>query len=121
MKALQSAIAVVIGYVIFAGSAVLLFRLTGHDPHAPQSAVFMGLVVIYGMAFAALGSVVAMRIAPSRASLHALLVALLIATGAGVSLLTSPATDASWSQWGALIFMAPCAWAVSRFTKPHTP
>lgn len=85
----------------------------------------------YGVGVNGLRSVVAVMvgymifaaIAPSRAplhALHALLVALLIATGATVSLLTSPAADASWSQWGALIFMAPCAWVVTRFTSRST-
>ena len=120
MGVFRSILAVVAGNMIFAVSAVLLFRLTGHDPHAPQSMVFMVLVVAYGMAFAAIGGVIATRIAPSRAAMHAALVALLIAAGAAVSLLTSPPTDASWSQWGALIFMAPCAWLVSRMPNRTT-
>ena len=31
---------VILGYLIFAGSAFLLFRITGHDPHAPASISF---------------------------------------------------------------------------------
>ena len=102
--------AVTVGYLIFALSAVALFRLSGRDPHASQPLGLVIVSVIYGMVFAALGGVIAARLAPSRSLLHAGSVAVLLALGAGVSLVASPAADATWSQWAALALMAPSAW-----------
>ena len=48
---MRTVIAVIAGYVIFAASAVLLFNLTGHDPHAVASGQFMMVSIVYGMAF----------------------------------------------------------------------
>lgn len=107
MKGLRSLAALVVGYAIFVVSAILLFQLSGHDPHAPQPTWFMIASTAYGMAFAALGGFVAARIAPTRPRLHACATAGILAAGAIASLLSSPATDATWSMWGALLLMAP--------------
>jgi uncharacterized membrane protein YhaH (DUF805 family) len=66
------------------------------------------------MVFAALGGLAASRIAPHGGWAVVGMTALLV-VGASVSLVTSPAADARWSQWCALIFMAPCAYLASRF------
>lgn len=109
MTVLRSILAVIAGYLIFALSAVLLFHLSGKDPHAPQSVPFMIFAIVYGMCFALLGGVASIRIARMRPVMHAALVAGLIALGATVSLVASPGAGATWSQWGALLLMAPCA------------
>ena len=109
-RVLRTIAAVTVGYLIFALSAVALFRLSGRDPHAPQPLGVVIASVIFGMVFAALGGVVAARLAPSRALRHAGGGAVLLALGAGVSLVASPAADATWSQWAALALMAPNAW-----------
>lgn len=112
MSILRSIAAVVGGYLIFAIPAFALFQLTGREPHAAQPLWFMVVSTLYGMLFAALGGFVAARIAPMRPSLHATIVAGVLALGAIVSLVTS--TGASWSQWTALIFMAPSTFLGSR-------
>jgi hypothetical protein len=61
------------------------------------------------MAVACAGGLAATRLAPGRRALHAAMVAVLIAAGAITSLLTSPVTDATWSQWTAVALMAPSA------------
>ena len=109
-RVLRTVAAVIVGYLIFALSAVSLFRLSGRDPHALQPLGFVIASVIYGMVFAALGGVVAARLAPSRALLDAGSVAVLLALRAGVSLVASPGADATWSQWAALALMAPSAY-----------
>lgn len=119
LRILRSTAAVIGGYLVFALSAVAIFQLSGRNPHAPQPLWFMGLSVLGGSAFAALGGFIAARIAPGRPLLHAGLVALVLALGASASLRMSPATDATWSQWTALILMAPSAylggwWAAGR-------
>lgn len=114
IKLLRSIAAVFLGYVVFAVSALALFQLSGRNPHAGQSTGFIVFTVVYGMVFAWLGARLAMKIAASHPARHATALALLIATGATVSMLTSPAADQSWSQWTALLLMAPSAWFAGR-------
>ncbi len=114
MNTVRSVAAVLIGYVVFAGSAVLLFNAAGRDPHAPQSLGFIIFTVVYGILFAGLGGLLAARIAPKKPTVHAALVSLLIALGATVSLLAAPGAGSTWSQWAALIFMAPSAWGATK-------
>jgi len=115
MKVLRSIAAVVVGYAVFVVSAVAFFQLSGREPHAPQPLWFMVVSTAYGMVFAGLGGIFSARIAPSRPRLHAGITALILAAGATASLLSSPATDATWSMWGALLLMAPCSWAAGIF------
>jgi len=110
MRALRSVLAVLGGYLIFALSAVALFQLSGRDPHAPQPLWFVIVAVAYGMLFAGLGGILAARLAPTRARLHAASVALVLGLGAAVSLIASAGTGATWSQWSALVLMAPSAY-----------
>lgn len=107
MKGLRSLAALIVGYLVFVISAVAFFKLSGREPHAPQPTWFMVVSTIYGMLFAALGGYLASRIAPSRPRLHACATAGILAAGAIASLLSSPATDATWSMWGAILLMAP--------------
>ena len=113
MKIVRSALAVILGYVVFAASAVLLFNTARRDPHAPQKLGFIVFAVFYGVTFAGLGGLLAARIAPAKAMLHAALVALIIALGAIVSLVARPGAGSTWSQWTALVLMAPSAWAAA--------
>jgi nitrate/nitrite transporter NarK len=116
---LRSAASVLAGYLVFAGSAVLLFQLTGRDPHAPQDLAFTVLTVMYGILFAWLGGRLAARLSSSHPSRHAGLVAAMIALGATISLIASPGAGATWSQWSALLLMAPCAWAAGLGRREH--
>jgi hypothetical protein len=108
MPLMRSIIAVLVGYIVFAGSAVLLFQVSGHRPHTAASLSFKAGTVVYGMFFAAVGGWVTAWIAARRPIAHGVLLACVIATGAVVSLLLSHAA-ATWSQWSALLLMAPVA------------
>jgi hypothetical protein len=112
VKLLRSVAAVIAGYLVFAVSAVLLYSLSGMNPHAPQSMPFMIVAVLYGMVFAAIGGMVTVSVARLRPLFHAALLSALIALGAALSLITSPAIDARWSQWTAIVLMAPCAFLI---------
>ena len=101
--------AVLVGYLIFAISAALLFSLTGQNPHAAASSQFMMLTTIYGMVFAAVGGYVAEWLAQAPRGERRLPLGVVIAVGARVSLITSPRQDARWSQIAALVLMAPSA------------
>jgi hypothetical protein len=100
---------VIVGYLVFAISAALLFSLTGQNPHAAASIQFMMMTTIYGMVFAVIGGYVAEWLARAPAWRAAIAVGVVIAVGATVSLITSPRQDARWSQLAALVLMAPSA------------
>ena len=106
---LRSIAAVVAGYVVFAGSAALLFQLSGIDPHAPSSAGFKIGSIIWGVVFALVAGWLTARVAARRPGAHAAVLALLIAAGALISLLASSPASV-WSQMAALVLMAPAAW-----------
>ncbi len=97
---------VIIGWLMFVLSAVLLFRLAGQEPHAPATTKFMIGSIIYGVGFGFLGGLVAASIAKRRAAGFA--VGTIIALGAIVSLLAQP-SGARWSPVSALVLMAPAA------------
>ena len=69
---------------------------------------------MYGILFAALGGFIAVRVSRSHSLRHVAAVAVLIAAGAIVSVLTAPGADAKWSQLSALLLMAPAALAGGR-------
>jgi pimeloyl-ACP methyl ester carboxylesterase len=104
----RSVLAVVVGYLVFAGSAALLFQITGQAPHAPASPEFMASSILYGVVFAGLGGYVAARVARHQPARHAALVAGLIALGAVISLVMG--SGSAWSQVAAILLMAPAAW-----------
>src|SRR5690349_942951 len=96
-------IGIIIGYVIFAGSAAALFQVTHQAPHASAPAAFIVLTTIYGMFFVALGGYVAQVIARSASGAAALGVGVVIALGAIISLVMTWSEAAHWSQWAALV------------------
>jgi hypothetical protein len=55
MSILRSILSVILGYATFVISAVLLFQLSGIDPHADPSIGFIILTVAYGLVFSLIG------------------------------------------------------------------
>jgi len=55
MNILRNILSVIFGYAIFVISAVLLFQLSGIDPHADPSTGVIILTVAYGVLFSFLG------------------------------------------------------------------
>ena len=105
----RTIVAVVIGYVIFAGSIFALFKIAGLEPRAPASTGIMVGSIGYGIAAAMLAGYVAARIAVDRPMMHAALVGAVIAAAALFAMATRPETAATWSYWAALLVMAPAA------------
>jgi hypothetical protein len=105
---LRSIGAVAAGYLVFAGSAALLFQLSGQEPHAPSTAAFKIVSTVWGCLFALIAGFLTAHIAGRKPSTHAGVVALLVAAGALVSLIAAPGDR--WSQLTALLLMAPLAW-----------
>ena len=106
---MRGVLAVVSGYLIFAGSAVLFFRLTNVDPHSPAAIGFEMLTIVYGLAFALLGGFVAGKIARRTDLLWGIVLALVIALGATVSIIARPGAGALWTQTAALLLFAPAS------------
>lgn len=110
--------AVAAGYLVFAGSAALLFQLSGQAPHAPATQAFKIGSIVWGCVSALIAGFLTAHVAGRRPSTHAAIVALIIAAGAVLSLVLAPPGTARWSQVAALVLMAPCAWiggAVARW------
>jgi hypothetical protein len=114
---LRSIGAVAAGYLVFGGSAVLLFQLSGQPPHAAASTSFKIASVVWGAVFALVAGWLTARVAGTRPATHAAVLAAVIALGALVSLLLS--SGERWSQIGALAVMAPCAWAGGVLSRRH--
>jgi hypothetical protein len=106
---LRSIGAVIAGYFVFAASALLLFQLSGREPHADAPLAFKAATTLWGAVFALVGGWLAAHVGVRRPALHGAAVAALIALGAIGSIAARP-SDALWSQLAALVVMAPCAW-----------
>jgi peptidoglycan/LPS O-acetylase OafA/YrhL len=106
---LRSIGAVAAGYLVFAASAVLLFQVSGREPHDDASTAFKIVSIAWGTVSALVAGWLTARIAARRGGTHAAAVAVIIAAGALLSLLARP-SDAIWSQVAALVIMAPGAW-----------
>ena len=100
-------LAVVAGYLIFAVSAVLLFRLANVDPHSPAALGFKVLTVAYGLTFAYIGGFVAGQIARRTDLVCGIVLAIVIALGATISMSARPGAGAPWTQLAALFLFAP--------------
>ena len=109
----------ILGYVIFAAPAAVMFNLMGWDPHAPAPLTVMAASTLVGIVAAAAGGFVAARV--GRARWPSAVVAALIVTGAVISLATSPGAGAIWSQLVAILLMAPVAWLAGRYGLPPRP
>ncbi len=108
---MRAFLAVVAGYLIFAVSAVLLFRLANVDPHSPAGMGFKALTVAYGLAFAHIAGFVAGRIAGRADLVCGIALAVVIALGATISMIARSGTGALWTQTAALVLFAPSALA----------
>ena len=103
---LREVIAGVVGFLIFMCASAVLFYAAGYDPYEPVARSFQVMSVAYGVVFALISGYVAAVISPASNGRPVLMVALLIAVLAIVSLLTGEGVEA-WSQISALILMAP--------------
>ena len=109
MNIARSILAVVVGYLIFATSAFAFFQVSGQPPHQVAPLPIMLESIAFGMVFSLLGGYVAAWLAQRRPVAHGVAVAVVLAIGAAVSLLSTLGKGAVWSQVAALTLMAPCA------------
>lgn len=105
MKIARNILGLIAGYLIFAVSAVLLFKLSGIDPHAEASASLIAGVVVFGAVFAFIGGFVAKLIAASRTLIVNIVLAVLMAGFAAFSLTKSDGSH--YTQLAAIFIFAP--------------
>ena len=108
---MRAFLAVALGYLIFAGSAVLLFWVTKVDPHSPASVGFEIFAIAYGLAFSLLAGFAAGKIARRTDLVSGIALALVIALGATISMIARPGAGALWTQTAALLLFAPASLA----------
>ena len=108
---LRSVAAVLMGYLLFALTAIAFFRLSGHDPHAPAGAAFMVISILYGMVFSVAGGYVAATVAGlgKYEFEHAFGVATLIAAIGAASFIAEAPGESKWTQLSAVLIIAPAA------------
>ncbi len=109
MNIARNILGVIVGYLIFAVSAVLLFQLSGIDPHADAGIGTMVLVIVFGAFFAFIGGYTARLIAFARSLAVNIVLFCLIAGFALISLLKSDGSH--YTQIAAILFFAPMSMA----------
>jgi hypothetical protein len=95
---------IIIGYLIFAFSALVLFRVTHHNPHAPATPSFEITAIAYGIFFAFLAGYWGNMIAGRSDFVVPGSIAVIVAVGAIVSMAFK---GISWSPLSGLILMTP--------------
>jgi peptidoglycan/LPS O-acetylase OafA/YrhL len=105
----RSILGVIFGYLVFAISAVLLFRITNRNPDDPAEFAFVAFSIAYGACFGMLAGLIAARVAGRRQVLHAGIVAVLVALGAAISIAFHPRQGSLWTQLSAIFIFAPSA------------
>jgi len=106
---MRSFLSIVAGYLVFSITAVLLFRISGVNPHQSPAIEFIIGSIVYGVFFAGLGGYVSAAIARRKELTHALAVASIIAVIAIVSIILAPKEGVLWSELATLLLMAPAA------------
>lgn len=105
MGIVRNILAVIVGYLIFAVSAVLLFQLSGIDPHADSGFGTILLVVVFGAVFSFIGGLAAKAIAATSSLVVNVVLAVLMAGFAAFSMVKSPGSH--YTQIAAITVFAP--------------
>ncbi len=105
MAVFRNILGVIFGYFIFAIGAVMLFRLTGIDPHADVGLATKALVIGGGAVFGFASGYVAKLIASTRTLIVNIVLSLIMAGFAAVSLFMSAGEH--YTQIAAIFLFAP--------------
>lgn len=107
MKILKNILAIIVGYAVFVISAVLLFKLSGIDPHADPSIGIMALTIVYGIVFAFAGGFLTQLISGCSTLKVTYILAAIMAGFAAFSMFKSGGNH--YSQLAAIFLFAPAA------------
>lgn len=105
MSVFRNVFGVIVGYLVFAVSAVLLFSLAGIDPHAAAGLGTQAGIIAFGAFFAFAGGYIGKLIAAARSIIPNLVLALIMAGFAGFSFFKSPGEH--YTQLAAIFLFAP--------------
>jgi len=108
-RVMKSILAVLVGYLVFGVSAIVLFQVADADPQQEPEFGFRIWSTVYGVFFALTSGYIAARVAGKKEITHASAVACILASIATVSLIAQPGHGLLWSQFAALGFMTPAA------------
>ncbi|NOT76917.1 MAG: hypothetical protein HOP08_18495 [Cyclobacteriaceae bacterium] len=98
---------VIAGYAIFVASSVILFKVSGQNPHGETSTGFKLLTAVYGTIFSLLGGLVLQLIARTKNLNINYVLALIIAGFATFSFFKAEGNH--WSQLLAIFVFAPAS------------
>jgi hypothetical protein len=99
---------VVLGYLLFAFSAIVIFQVLGRDPHAAAPPAIIVGTIGAGLIAAFVGGYVGAMVARGRERTAGLVIGAIILIIAVAAVIAEPGSDARWSQLSAF-FMAPVA------------
>lgn len=105
MNAVRNVTGVIVGYLIFAVSAVLLFKVSGIDPHVETGLTTKFGVVAFGCVFSFFGGYAAKLISAADSMTVNVVLAILMAAFAAFSLFRSPGEH--YTQIAAIFLFAP--------------
>jgi hypothetical protein len=104
----RTVVAVIVGYVIFGLSAVVLFKGTGHSPGVIPTTAFAAVSVGVGLLSAIAAGWTTARLAPQSGTSHAVILAILMIFSGLVSFFFAPGV---WFQLLTMFVFAPAAMA----------
>lgn len=104
---IRKTLAVIVGYAIFVASSLLLFKLSGQNPHGQTPISFQLITVIYGLVFSFLSGLVLQFIAGTNSLNLNYVLAFVIAGFAIFSLIK--AEGSHWTQLMAILIFAPAS------------
>jgi hypothetical protein len=114
---LRALLGIIVGWAIFAMSAIGLFRFTNQDPHVWPGWSFAIGSILYGMLFAAIAGFALAIIAREKANQAAIILAVLIALTALSSIAFVSKSGTPWSAISTAVFMAPMIYFGARFQR----
>lgn len=107
MSIFKNILAVIAGYATFVISAILLFQLSGINPHAEPTTGFMILTIVYGLFFSFTGGFLTQLISKTGSLTIQYVLAAIIAGFAAFSFFKT--TGNHYSQLAAIFLFAPAS------------
>ncbi|MEO5893296.1 MAG: hypothetical protein ABIQ31_23800 [Ferruginibacter sp.] len=102
---IKNIIGVIVGYAIFVISALALFKVSKHDPHADPTIIFAILTAVYGAVFSFIGGFAAQLVAGTANLKINYILAFIIAGFATFSFFKTAGNH--WTQVLAIFIFAP--------------
>lgn len=102
---IRQIIGVVAGYAVFVATSLILFKVSGRDPHSDPTLTFVLLTLVYGVAFSFTAGFITQIIARTRNVKINYILALIIAGFAMFSFFKSEGNH--WTQLLAFFIFAP--------------